>query len=48
MHALPVRIEAVFTGLVSFTEISAQVHIMPRANKRKSLSRNELVRVVIN
>lgn len=35
MRALPVRMEMMFTGLVSFTEISAQVHIPPRANKTK-------------
>lgn len=44
MQTLPVRIEVMFTSLVSFTQISAWMHMLPRANKRKSLSRNELVR----
>lgn len=42
MQTLTVRMEVMFTSLVSFTKISAWVHTLPRANKRKSLSRNEL------
>lgn len=45
MPMLPVRMEVMFTGLISFTQISTWVHILLTANKRKSFSRNELVRV---
>ena len=45
MHALPARMEGMFTGLASLTQISARVRSLPRANKRKSFCRNEPVRV---